>query len=71
MENFSVLKFLQSLLTQPPQAQADASPPEPVSETEMPPSATEEQTNETPNASQDAFLRFMEEHERRAKRTKR
>ena len=68
MENFSIVKFLQSMLT-PAQEKREESeqtdtPEQPVQKQETPP--------ETPSVSngQQAVVFFMEEHERRAKRVK-
>ena len=68
MENFSIVKFLQSMLT-PAQEKREESeqtgtPEQPVQKQETPP--------ETPSVSngQQAVLRFMEEHERRAKKAR-
>ena len=68
MENFSIVKFLQSMLT--PQAgnteeTVEKSEPEAqAGNVETPP------VNEVADNGQQAVLHFMEEHERRAKRLK-
>ncbi len=65
MEPFALFQLLQSLFNASPSQE----PTPPVSnETEEPPSAAP--TQPTFSSSQEAALRFLSEHENRAKRTK-
>lgn len=72
MENFSIVKFLQSMLTPPPSNESESKPTatnaEPSPERENPPETT---SSEADLQGQRAVIRFMEEHERRAKRIQR
>lgn len=68
MENFSIVKFLQSMLTPAPEKREES---EQTSTSEQP-AQKQEKPPETPSVSngQQAVVYFMEEHERRAKRVK-
>ena len=77
MEPFGLFQFLQSFLNQTPE-NAPATPPASTGEStdNVAPTMVNAQTEQTanddapPNASNQAFLSFMQAHETRAKRIK-
>ena len=71
MEPFGILQFLQALLPQTPNATAPKSD-ETTAQTATPaPAGDSDSVAQVPNEqAQDAFLRFLEAHDNRAKRTK-
>ena len=69
MEPFGLFQFLQSLLNSPSPTTSETSKTEEQKQSETPSSSPLHSTQNEKNS--EAFVQFMQEHDRRSRRTKR